>query len=662
MAIINPEQKPYKKLTPFCLCMYTNFPFIEETFDSMTNYEMLCKIVEYLNNVIYNTNTVTDNQINLYNAFVELKNYVDNFFSDLDVQEEINNKLDELVTNGTIESLINNDIFTNMNNKIVENANQINNILNNQKNYISENQANSITMDMLSQGVKESLTGGSTPVVAKDSISNFNIVNGSIDSLNFNNNINSAFYHDFNYIDYTKYTNYDGYAQISSENKVEILQTGKYSYRKIPLEYNRIYQYCGSNLGNSVGCIVTDNDGNVIYSSQDKIGSGVRGAELTFRSDENCKFAYLTTNNSDTSKQFFQRYFEFGYFTNIHPAINYNGNSLLNPNFILNNWYLMYNKNTNVALTINSSTAATIRLYKITKGLKYKIKSYNYQNSAGLVITDNKFNIKYISATTATNPATNFEYEFLADFEGFILTSQTSNTFDTPEVYVYNTIITDTNNQSELFSNLKIGFTGDSICAGNGYAGGYAKCLSNLYGLQYQNVAVSGGHLANDEGAQFVISNSINLFNSDIDAICMEGGINDKSWNVPLGTITGNYTEEINQSTIAGALEKMFRDCYNLFPGKPLFYVISHNSNNSYTSKNSINLTYKDYIDMIIKVCKKYGVYVINICEDSNLLTGLSDTLKNNYTKDSDGLHPNQDGYNKFYVPLIKDYIQNILL
>lgn len=106
MAIINPEQKPYKKLTPFCLCMYTNFPFIEKTFDSMTNYEMLCKIVEYLNNVIYNTNTVTDNQINLCNAFVELKNYIDNFFSDLDVQEEINNKLDDMAQSGELTDLI----------------------------------------------------------------------------------------------------------------------------------------------------------------------------------------------------------------------------------------------------------------------------------------------------------------------------------------------------------------------------------------------------------------------------------------------------------------------------------------------------------------------------------------------------------------------------
>lgn len=106
MAIINPEQKPYKKLTPFCLCMYTNFPFIEETFDSMTNYEMLCKIVEYLNNVIYNTNTVTDNQINLCNAFVELKNYVDNFFNNLDVQDEINNKLDEMAEDGSLANAI----------------------------------------------------------------------------------------------------------------------------------------------------------------------------------------------------------------------------------------------------------------------------------------------------------------------------------------------------------------------------------------------------------------------------------------------------------------------------------------------------------------------------------------------------------------------------
>ena len=98
--------KPYKHLPPFKGMVLQNFPFIEEDFDAITNYQLLCKVVEYLKNVIANELTMEENITNLYNSFTELKNYVDNYFANLDVQEEINNKLDEMVLDGTLETII----------------------------------------------------------------------------------------------------------------------------------------------------------------------------------------------------------------------------------------------------------------------------------------------------------------------------------------------------------------------------------------------------------------------------------------------------------------------------------------------------------------------------------------------------------------------------
>ena len=46
--------KEFKKLTPFKLQVLENFPFIDEDFDAITNYELLCKVVEYLNNTVEN--------------------------------------------------------------------------------------------------------------------------------------------------------------------------------------------------------------------------------------------------------------------------------------------------------------------------------------------------------------------------------------------------------------------------------------------------------------------------------------------------------------------------------------------------------------------------------------------------------------------------------
>lgn len=99
-------EPPYKHLTPFKRCVLQNFPFIEADFDALTNYGLLCKIVEYLNKVIASQNEVQTNVETLNNAFIDLKNYVDNYFDNLDVQDEINNKLDAMVEDGTLAEII----------------------------------------------------------------------------------------------------------------------------------------------------------------------------------------------------------------------------------------------------------------------------------------------------------------------------------------------------------------------------------------------------------------------------------------------------------------------------------------------------------------------------------------------------------------------------
>ena len=85
----------YKKLAPFKLFVLENFPFIEADFDAITNYQLMCKIDEYINEVAKNNDIMIDN--------VEALN---NWFNNLDVQTEINNKLDEMATDGTLEELI----------------------------------------------------------------------------------------------------------------------------------------------------------------------------------------------------------------------------------------------------------------------------------------------------------------------------------------------------------------------------------------------------------------------------------------------------------------------------------------------------------------------------------------------------------------------------
>lgn len=112
----------YKNLSPFKWFVLENFPFIEADFDALTEWQLFCKIGKEINKIIDSQNIVGEQAETLTNAFNNLKNYVDNFFEKLDVQEEINNKLNEMVEDGTFQSLI--DGYT----TIPELTNRVNNL------------------------------------------------------------------------------------------------------------------------------------------------------------------------------------------------------------------------------------------------------------------------------------------------------------------------------------------------------------------------------------------------------------------------------------------------------------------------------------------------------------------------------------------------------
>ena len=97
----------FNRIPAFKWFVLQNFPFIEEDFDAITNYQLLCKIVEYLNTTIDKTNEL-GNQVEV----------LTNWFNNLDVQDEIDNKLDTMAQDGTLDRIINENIFNELNAKI----------------------------------------------------------------------------------------------------------------------------------------------------------------------------------------------------------------------------------------------------------------------------------------------------------------------------------------------------------------------------------------------------------------------------------------------------------------------------------------------------------------------------------------------------------------
>ena len=92
--------------------------------ESMSYYETLCWLCKYLENTI---NPAINNNAE---ALKELQSYVANYFENLDVQEEINNKLDEMAESGVLADIINEQIFSDLNDDITAVDNKIGDLTN----------------------------------------------------------------------------------------------------------------------------------------------------------------------------------------------------------------------------------------------------------------------------------------------------------------------------------------------------------------------------------------------------------------------------------------------------------------------------------------------------------------------------------------------------
>lgn len=103
-ANFTPTLKGYTGQQPFRYWCQTVLPLVYD--DSLSYYELLNKVVNYLNNVISDVSNVEDNVQGLYNAYGQLQGYVNAYFDNLDVQSEINHKLDEMASDGTLSELI----------------------------------------------------------------------------------------------------------------------------------------------------------------------------------------------------------------------------------------------------------------------------------------------------------------------------------------------------------------------------------------------------------------------------------------------------------------------------------------------------------------------------------------------------------------------------
>lgn len=123
----NPS-KELNKLNPIQKWIYTIGVLPTSYLMSMTYEEQLTWLCNYISQtLIPSINNDIEAIQELQGLYEDLQNYVNHYFDNLDVQEEINHKLDQMVANGTLTELIGryiNPLFTEFENSITAQVNE----------------------------------------------------------------------------------------------------------------------------------------------------------------------------------------------------------------------------------------------------------------------------------------------------------------------------------------------------------------------------------------------------------------------------------------------------------------------------------------------------------------------------------------------------------
>lgn len=201
-------------------------------------------------------------------------------------------------------------------------------------------------------------------------------------------------------------------------------------------------------------------------------------------------------------------------------------------------------------------------------------------------------------------------------------------------------------------------WNGDSICAGYGYAGGYAGIITANNALTSTNYGVGGGTIAYYSSDRHCISRNIPNMSDTADYIILQGGINDCALNVPLGDFvfagnTSDWTGQFDDTTFCGAFEKMIQQAILKWKGKKIGFIITYKVHGQI-------LGFNNYRKKIIGMCEKWSLPYLDLYAMSGL-NGMFPEINSLYFKTAgDYYHVNEEGYRQFLVPKIEAWMKTL--
>ena len=541
---------------------------------------------------------------------------------------------------------------------------------------ITQNQAASITMNMLTNEVKNALTGGSTPVVGDYSVGTQNIENGGVSF----QNLNSLFANNVYAVPTIKYA--DESDIVKTDGVLPEIVDGKAQNSTTSFS-GKCALYFPISGGDIVGVqstyglewgrdnkqypelIFTDNDNNVLLYANNF--QKAANNQLVVQAPKN---ATRVWSRSDKMKLLYKRAIAYIWKNSelaIVNQVDYSTGTyvdMLDENLV----YSGDDEYITESGDVFSAASYFARVYYIRAGEWMHIKSNADYNVTSYSIFDMNYN-----QLGTSGHGVNTDAYVRMPCCGFVCFSGKNDNQYRFELKRYISGKTDS-----PLRNKTVLYTGDSITESRDYSkesqyaniangGAYPKLISDLTGNVYKNYAVGGATISAKPGTDNMhICESIANMQSAADIVSISGGINDYWRNTPLGTIDlATYSDTFDDTVFASALEHTLQQCIDKWPNAQIVYVITHKCQNSAYYKNNVGHTFADYVEVIYKACEKYSVRVIDMFANSSL-NGFNKHQAGYFIPNDDavnkgGTHPTKEGYELFYVPYIKNVLESII-
>lgn len=213
------------------------------------------------------------------------------------------------------------------------------------------------------------------------------------------------------------------------------------------------------------------------------------------------------------------------------------------------------------------------------------------------------------------------------------------------------------------FSGKTLAVFGDSIMYGSGNDGvGVGEFLAEALHCRLVKYCVGGARTGYQQGKSWIVEQVKSAIADGIrpDLVVFDGFTNDcyktdgERFDVPLGerAAVKEIVEIEKEDNFSVCFESIVHTLVKNFPCAKIVFVRPHKMGRREEEAQ------RAYGQRAVEICRDYRVAVADIYSDGALDT-FDSQMRDRYTNDSygwgrgDATHPNEEGYRKFYIPLI---------